>query len=131
MFILPSVWSQISEFALHNSRIKSTQVVENNEELLINIELPGAQQKDLKVELNGDVLSIELTPSSEAHEVEGSLIWQEFAIHPVQLRYRLSSTLNHEHIHATLHDGLLTILIEKSKNSSRVIPVQMTQNQVA
>lgn len=131
MFLLPHLLSQLTELTATHHNEPISQVTENHDAYLIHVELPGARQETLKVELNGDLLSVEVSRPSPANVEQGELLWSELDLHDRTLRYRLPRGLSREEISATLTDGLLTLRLAKATPARREIPVNQAPNAAA
>jgi len=130
MFLLPPLWSHINDPISLRPNRPIAQVIENNDCTLIQAELPGAQTEHLKVELNDDELSIKLTPPAETDDHEGELLWQEFKLEPVSLRYHIPRSYDRDGLSATLRDGLLTVELKKSAPEVKKIEINTGAPQV-
>jgi len=131
MFLLPHLLSQFTDFKVVNPTVRESEVVNKTNSYAITIKLPGAQQEDVQVELNEDVLSVELTPKPADEVGDRSLLWSEFETGAQTFHYRLPRGLNHEQISATLNHGVLTIEVGKLEAQKRVINVNQTSEAVA
>jgi HSP20 family molecular chaperone IbpA len=131
MFLLPHLLSQLTELTPTQPTPGSTKYEDNTDSYTITIELLGAQQEDLKVELNGDLLTVLFTPSPSQDPAEQTLLWSEFDITPVTLRYRLPRGLNQEELSATLAHGVLTIKIPKIEPLKREITINTSTKSAA
>ena len=130
MFLLPPLWSHLIDPVTLRSTQSITQVTENSDYTLIQVELPGAQAEHLKVELNDDELSIKLTPPAESDDHDGELLWQEFNLEPVSLRYHVPRSYDRDGLSATLRDGLLTVELKKSVPEVKIIEINTGSPQV-
>lgn len=89
------------------------EVIETGTEMRIVAELPGVEEKDISVELQGDVLTIEAEKKSvQEHEDESR--------HITERRYgtfarslRLPFTVEADQIQATFKNGVLTVAVPK------------------
>jgi HSP20 family protein len=107
------------------------KIIEDTDLYMVVIELPGVQRQDLNVELNGDILTVALTPSPSEEHPERTLLWSEFDIKPLTLRYRLPRGLNREALSATLADGVLTLEIPKVEPLKKRITIKTNSNSAA
>lgn len=91
----------------------SVDVFENDDELLLLADMPGATAESVCVNVEGGQLTIEAQRN----------------VHSESLRYRrtfqLSNTIDTESISAELRDGLLELRLKKSEKAKRrTIPVR-------
>lgn len=87
-------------------------IFENDDELMLVAEVPGARADDLSVKLDRRMLLIEATGSFESGD--GELVACEFA--PVRYRraYTLKTDIDADAITASLKDGLLTLRLPRA-----------------
>ncbi len=87
-------------------------IYENDDELMLVAEVPGARADDLSVKLERRMLLIEATGSFSSGD--GDLVACEFA--PVRYRraYTLQTAVDADGITASLKDGLLTLRLPRA-----------------
>ena len=81
-----------------------------NDKLTVTIDMPGFDKKEIKVKLNGNILSIN---AKREHEVEGTIIWRQ---RPsiIDKKMRLPIEVKDDEdlaASAKYHDGVLTLTI--------------------
>lgn len=103
------------------------QVQENDKEYLIKVDLPGVNEKDLKVELREDnILHIsaerrieqETSPNNGIH-------FSEIAYGVYSRTFTLPSDADAQNISAELKNGVLTIAIPRLKNQSSARTIEV------
>ena len=101
-------------------------VSEDDKRYLIEAELPGLSDKDLRIEVKEGVLEIAAEKKEKAEEKDGST-WirrerREFAF---SRRFTLPEDANTEAIEARFKDGLLSVeLPKKPQAAPRTVPVK-------
>ncbi|UIJ57625.1 Hsp20/alpha crystallin family protein [Amycolatopsis acidiphila] len=95
----------------------AADVTENDDEYVIEIELPGVHGDDIAVEANGR----ELVVSGEIKEKErkGILRRRTRRIGSFEFRTTLPGEIDVEHIDAKLSNGILTVHVPKNERSKR------------
>jgi HSP20 family protein len=81
-----------------------------NDSLVVTIDMPGFDKKEIKLRLNGNILSINVTREDE---VEGSIIWRQrprFIDKKVRLPIEVKDDENPA-ASAKYRDGVLTLTI--------------------
>ncbi|MDE1769406.1 MAG: Hsp20/alpha crystallin family protein [Thaumarchaeota archaeon] len=81
-----------------------------NDKLTITIDMPGFDKKEIKVRLNGNILSIN---AKREHEVEGTVIWRQRPS-SIDKKMRLPIEVKDDEdlvASAKYHDGVLTLTI--------------------
>jgi HSP20 family protein len=101
-------------------------VRETPEEFLLRLDLPGVNQKDVKVSLYGDTLRV----SGERHEdtEEKDVTWHrvERIRGQFERAFRLGSAVAGDKVSATFKDGVLEIRVPKAESARpREIPVRV------
>lgn len=95
----------------------SLDVVETPEEYRVEAELPGVDEKDVRVTLTGDVLSIEGEKKSEQRaESEGSLR-RERSFGRFQRSLTLPAEVDREKVDASFEKGVLTVRLPKTREA--------------
>jgi HSP20 family protein len=103
-----------------------TDFLESEAEIVVLLELPGLELKEIDVRVDGDDLVVEgerpmdREPPMEFHRVERS--YGKFA-----RRFPLPSTADRESVEARYHDGVLRITLSKKtdeRNRSIRVPVR-------
>lgn len=99
-----------------NALIPATDIYEEKDELVVKTELPGINQKDLEVTLEGDVLTIKAEKKEEV---------TEYATHHNRERYygkyvrsmTLPYHINGDRASATFENGTLELRLAKAETS--------------
>ena len=95
----------------------------NDEELVLQIELPGLDSADIELEIEDQVLSISAAyPSSDEDRayLKGEQRSQSFS-----QQFRLPVGLDEESVHAELKDGILSIRFKRNKPQRKNITVKI------
>jgi HSP20 family protein len=78
--------------------------------LMVTIDMPGFDKKEIKLKLNGNILSIN---AKREDEVEGTIIWRQRP-HSIDKKIRLPIEVKDDEdlgASAKYHDGVLTLTI--------------------
>lgn len=93
---------------------------------LIEAELPGLGEKDLKLELKDGVLELATVKKEEGESKTGRFIRRERREFAFTRRFALPDNADGEKIEARFKDGLLTIeLPKKPEAAPRLVPVKV------
>ncbi len=95
-------------------------MVLENDNLVITIDLPGFSKKDIKLRLNGNVLSIN---AKRETDYEGTIIWRQRP-HIVDKKIKLPIEVKEDEdlgASAKYHDGVLTLKIPSKHGKDIVI----------
>jgi HSP20 family protein len=124
--ILDSVFDH-EYFPAVAARCPAIDVREKNGAYLIEVELPGVSEKDLKLELKDGVLNLATEKKDEKKEEaeDGKWIRRERRESYYSRNFELPEDADGEKIEARFKDGLLTIeLPKKPETSPRIVPVR-------
>lgn len=102
----------------------SLDLHETADAFIVEAELPGVAEKDVKIELRKNVLKISGELHRKAHE-EGESKLRELRKGSFLRALALPSPVNHEEVVATMESGILEIRLPKQEPTRevRVIPV--------
>jgi HSP20 family protein len=93
----------------------SVDIKETPTELTFVAELPGLQEKDVEVTLNGDVLSIRGSRELDTEERKDDYVRIERSYGSFVRSFRLDVPVMPDEIQATFANGLLTVSVPKAE----------------
>jgi len=115
--------------ALHPEAVPFTpeiDVEETAEEFVLRADLPGVPQKDVKVSLMGDTLTIRGERKEEKSEKSGTLLRVERHSGRFERSFTLGAAVRSDGVQATYRDGVLEIHVPKAEQARpREIPIQL------
>ena len=117
-------WNDLLERTGSFIRIEETQ---HDGDLVVRAELPGINpDKDVKVTLDGDMLTIHAERRDERHEEEGGTRRTEFHYGTATRRLRVPSGTDPSAVKATYKDGILEVHVPmpKAEPTAREITVE-------
>jgi len=91
--------------------------IENEEEYTLKVELPGMGKKDIKVDIDGDVLTISGEHRSEERKAGESMLIAERHYGPFARKIRLPNAADLAKADAQHADGVLTIRLPKKEEA--------------
>jgi HSP20 family molecular chaperone IbpA len=92
--------------------IPTTDVYETDDALIVVMEVPGVDRKDVEVRLEEDELHIEARIDFANYEGMEPL-YTEYSIGHFARTFMLSQAVDQQQISATMDDGVLTITLKK------------------
>jgi HSP20 family protein len=106
--------------------VPQIDVSETDRELRIVADLPGANESDIEVSMNGDLLTIRAVRQMEREEERENFHVSERVFGTFQRTLQLPFPADPNQVQARFDNGVLTITIPKTQTqeSSRRIPVQ-------
>ncbi|MDQ2802343.1 MAG: Hsp20/alpha crystallin family protein [Pseudomonadota bacterium] len=96
--------------------VPSTDIYETDEGLMVVMEMPGVERKDLGVALENAVLRVE--GRIDLSKYDGmDPVYTEYNVGHYARSFAVSSKVDHEGISAQLDDGVLTLTLPKAKET--------------
>ncbi len=101
-------------------------VEETPESYVLRADLPGINQKDVKVSLAGDTLTLRAERKRETEVRKGSLYRSERVYGAFERSFTLDTPVRGDQVKATYRDGVLEIVVPKAEEARvREIEVQV------
>jgi HSP20 family molecular chaperone IbpA len=127
-FYLDDILDDVSRFAtsrMDHGTMKC-DVYEKDGNYNIEVDIPGYDKKDISIECNDGVLTITAEKNTEFNkESEDKKYIRRERVYGKVSRSFSFSDINEENIRADFHDGILTVVIPKSKKqeTKRIIEI--------
>jgi len=104
--------------------VPATDIHEREDALVLLVDMPGVDEKNVDIELEGGTLTI--SGRAEPDTVEGfRRALAEYELGDYQRNFQLSDEVNRDGIEASVRDGVLTLVLPKSeKTKPRQIEVK-------
>ena len=100
-------------------------ILEQENQYLITIALPGLSKKDIKIDLLNQKLSVSGSYHSEESKSEERYIRKELHTGSFHREFKLGNEVDHSKIDASFKNGLLEIILPKSEKASpKVISIK-------
>jgi HSP20 family protein len=91
----------------------AADVQEDENHLYLDLELPGINEKDVKVTLENNVLTVEGERKQEKKSDKGNWLHQECYYGTFSRSFTLPGTVDADSVEATFNNGVLEVRIEK------------------
>ena len=96
--------------------IPNADIYETPDALVVVMEVPGVEKKDLQVSLENDVLRVE--GRIDFNKYDGfDPVYTEYNVGHYSRAFTLSSKIDQQQISAELADGVLTLTLKKAKEA--------------
>ena len=92
----------------------ATNIMEQDDQYMLTMALPGYTKKDIIIDIDKDVLNVS-SSMEDRKEIEKSTLMREFNILPFSRRFQLPESADLEGIAASFRDGVLTVSIPKKE----------------
>ncbi len=116
-------------FDYEHYRSPSIDVYEENDRYVLEAELPGLSEKDIKLEMKDDVLTLATASKEEkkdSSDRDGRWIRRERREFKFTRSFTIPQDADRERIEARFRDGLLTVDIpKKPETAPRTVPVKV------
>ena len=109
-------------FTEHESKIMKTDIKEKKDKYLIDIELPGYQKEDIKIDVEDGYLTVHAeTNSNKEEKEEGKFIRRERYVGSCSRSFYVGTEIQSEDIKASFKNGMLKLEIPK-KDEKKELP---------
>jgi len=116
-------WGELLEPA--DVRLPSLDIVDRDHEILVRVEVPGVDKKDLDVSISGNVLTIKGSVQRERKDESERYHWREISRGSFSRSITLPAGVDASSVTAALKDGVLEVTAEKTGASKgRSVKVQ-------
>jgi HSP20 family protein len=117
----PFLWSSLFDddfFPVVSGRSTSMPAVnirEDEKRFTLDLAVPGIDKKDLKIEINEDVITISSEQKMEKEENRDDFKRREFSYTAFCRSFYLPENVNKEKIEANYKDGILSVVLPKDQ----------------
>lgn len=96
-------------------RTPSVNIVEDNDAYHIEIAVPGLSKKDIRIDLDNDLLTISYERKESNDENSRNYLKREFSYSSFSRSFQLPDTIDSDKIKANHTDGILSISLPKKE----------------
>jgi HSP20 family protein len=107
------------------SSVPALNIKENEKSYVLELAVPGIDRKDLKIDINDDVLTISSEIKNESEENRDGYRRKEFSYSSFSRSFYIPENANTEKIEASYKDGVLTVGIPKQEEEKTKITRQI------
>ena len=93
----------------------AVNIEERDKEYRIDVAAPGLSKKDIKIDLDNDILTISADRKQEKNEKSQRYMRREFGYNTFKRSFELPDTIDQDHIKASHDSGVLTIQLPKKE----------------
>lgn len=113
------LWGNDIEEELQNIRVPQMNVIDHDKEILMRIEVPGVEKKDIDISVTDNTLSIKGSTKREVSEEKGDYFRCEISQGNFSRSMTLPSGVDSSKISASLKDGVLEVTLPKTEDVQR------------
>ena len=107
------------------SSMPAVNIKENDKNFTLELAIPGMDKKDLKIDINEEVLTISSELKNESEEEKDGYKRKEFSYSSFCRSFYIPENVNREKISAAYKDGILNIELPKMEEEKNKITKQI------
>jgi HSP20 family protein len=108
------------------SSMPAVNVKEDDKQFSLELAVPGMDKKDLKIDINEDVLTISSESKHESEEDKNGYKRKEFSYSSFYRSFYIPENVNRDNIEANYKDGILTVGLPKQEEEKTKITRQIS-----
>jgi HSP20 family protein len=116
-FYMPNIFEDdfFPVVSARNNSLPAVNIREDEEFYAIDLAVPGIDKKDLKIDINEDVLTISSESKNEKEESKDGYKRKEFSYSSFCRSFFIPENVNKEKIEANYRDGVLAVTLPKQE----------------
>ncbi|SHN06554.1 HSP20 family protein [Cyclobacterium lianum] len=99
--------------------VPMVNIMETNEDFRIEMGLPGMDKKDIKVELDNQLITVSGNTDQQRESGEMQYVIKEFNYHSFSRSFQLPESVDTANIDASFNQGMLTLFLPKREEAKR------------
>jgi HSP20 family protein len=122
-FYMPSIFDDdfLPVFSNNSSSMPAVNIREDEKNYVLDLAIPGIDKKDLKIDLNEDVLTVSSEAKKESEESKDGYKRKEFSYSSFCRSFYVPENVNREKIEASYKDGVLSVSLPKQEEEKNKI----------
>ena len=122
-FYMPNIFDDDFFPVLSNraSSMPAVNIREDEKNYVLDLAIPGIDKKDLKIDMNEDVLTISSEMKNESEESRDGYKRKEFSYSTFCRSFYIPENVNREKIEANYKDGILSVTLHKQEEGKNKI----------
>jgi len=112
-------------FSSRTNSMPAVNIKEDEKRFTLELAVPGIDKKDLKIDINEDVLTISSETKNEVEENKDGYKRKEFAYTSFCRSFQIPENINQDKIEANYKDGILTVGLPKLEEEKNKITRQV------
>lgn len=107
------------------SSMPAVNIREDDKKFILDLAVPGMDKKDLKIDINEDVLTVSSESKHESEESRDGYKRKEFSFSSFCRSFRIPENVDSNKIEANYTDGILTVNLPKMEEDKNKISRQI------
>jgi len=126
-FFMPSIFDDdfVPALTSRTSSMPAVNVKEDEKNYILELAVPGIDKKDLKIDINDDVLTISSETKSESEDIHDGYKRKEFNYSSFYRSFYIPENVKNDAIGADYKDGILTVQLPKEEEEKNKITRQV------
>jgi HSP20 family protein len=126
-FYLPNFFDDdfFPVMANRSNSMPAVNIREDEKRFTLELAVPGMDKKDLKIDINEDLLTISSETKNESEESRDGYKRKEFSYSSFCRSFQLPENVNKEKIEANYRDGILNVVLPKVEEEKSKITRQV------
>ena len=104
----------------NRENLPAVNIRENEKNFTIELAVPGLDKKDIKIDINEDVLTISSEKKSENEEENNGYKRKEFSFSSFTRSFTIPDNINRDKIEANYKDGVLAVELPKEPEKNKI-----------
>jgi HSP20 family protein len=127
-FYMPNLFDDDFFPVLNNraSTVPAVNIKEDEKNYVLDLAIPGMDKKDLKIDINEDVLTISSESKNEKSEESDGYRKKEFSYSSFCRSFYIPENVNRDKIEANYKDGVLSVALPKMEEEKKNLSRQVT-----
>ena len=98
----------------------AVNIRENEQNFTIELAVPGLEKKDIKIDINEDILTVSSEKKSETEEENNGYKRKEFSFSSFTRSFTIPENVNRDKIGASYKDGVLAVELPKEPEKDKI-----------
>ncbi|HUV00512.1 MAG TPA: Hsp20/alpha crystallin family protein [Bacteroidales bacterium] len=126
-FYMPSLFNDdfFPVLSSNTTSMPAVNIKEDEKKYTLELAVPGIDRKELKIDINEDVLTISSETRNEAEENKDGYKRKEFSYSSFCRSFQIPENVNQDKIEANYKDGILTVGLPKVEEEKNKITRQV------
>jgi len=122
-FYMPNVFDEdfFSLFQNRSNSVPAANIREDEKNFTLDLAVPGIDKKDLKIDVNEDVLTISTEARNESEESKNGFKRKEFSYSAFSRSFYVPENVDRDKIDANYKDGILSISLPKQEEEKNKV----------
>jgi HSP20 family protein len=109
----------------NRSSMPAVNIREDEKNFMLDLAIPGIDKKDLKIDINEDVLTVSSETKNEMEDNRDGYKRKEFSYSSFCRSFQIPDNVNREKIEASYKDGILSVSLPKFEEEKTKVSRQV------